>query len=377
MQYDTNYVEGFDSSYKFAYFHRIYEMMKVRLIEGASNSYIGSELNTFYNNYVQDSINGNMLDAYKRLLKYNQLNNVLESELQYYHGEIEINEMCRRMINNPVYDNINMNTFNFVNAAFDNLLFRYPTEYEFDQVYTMIDDNTAQIVLGSSGNNKEDFTYIICDSREFYQGMIIWTYNTLLARNPTSVEVDLLMNDFYFSHDYQWLQRQIMKTDEYAHFNKYFLSFLIFIILFSSCKKDDPVYSINQIQANAYNANKTKLKSPSQFISILYANLFQKALSANELVEITRCIESVGDKELVHEVIISNFMNRDEVTLPSDSLMRADLEAFIEETYRRFYVRDITAAEREFFINFFNANPDVSAEMVYTAFSLSNEYQFY
>ena len=139
-------------------------------------------------------------------------------ELQYYHGEIEINEMCRRMIFNPVYDNINMNTFNFVNAAFDNLLFRYPTEYEFDQVYTMIDDNTAQIVLGSSGNNKEDFTYIICDSREFYQGMIIWTYNTLLARNPTSVEVDLLMNDFYFSHDYQWLQRQIMKTDEYAHF---------------------------------------------------------------------------------------------------------------------------------------------------------------
>lgn len=217
LQYDTTYVEG-DSSYKFAYFHRIYEMMKVRLIEGASNSYIGSEINTFYNNYVQDSINGNMLDAYKRLLKYNQLNNIIESELQYYHSEIEINEMCRRMIFNSVYDNINMNTFNFVNAAFDNLLFRYPTQYEFDQVYTMIDDNTAQIVLGSSGNNKEDFTYIISETREFYQGMIIWTYNTLLARNPTSVEVDLLMNNFYFSHDYQWLQRQIMKTDEYAHF---------------------------------------------------------------------------------------------------------------------------------------------------------------
>ena len=217
LQFDTTYVEG-DSSYKFAYFHRVYEMMKVRLIEGASNSYIGSELNTFYNNYVQDSINGNMLDAYKRLLKYNQLNNIIASELQYYHAEIEINEMCRRMIFNSVYDNINMNTFNFVNAAFDNLLFRYPTQYEFDQVYTMIDDNTAQIVLGSSGNNKEDFTYIISEAREFYQGMIIWTYNTLLARNPSSVEVDLLMNDFYFSHDYQWLQRQIMKTDEYAHF---------------------------------------------------------------------------------------------------------------------------------------------------------------
>ena len=43
---------------------------------------------------------------------------------------------------------------------------------------------------------------------------------------------------------------------------------------------------------------RTKLKTPGQYISILYANLFQQALSANELVEITRCIESVGDKEI-------------------------------------------------------------------------------
>ena len=70
-------------------------------------------------------------------------------------------------------------------------------------------------------------------------------------------------------------------------------------------------------------------------------------------------------------------MNKSGVIIPSDSLMRADLDLFIEETYRRFYVRDITEAEREFFLNFFMSHPDVSSEMVYTAFSLSNEYQFY
>ena len=122
---------------------------------------------------------------------------------------------------------------------------------------------------------------------------------------------------------------------------------------------------------------KDKLKSIGQYISILYANLFQKALSSNELVEITNCIESIGDKEIAHEVILSNFMNKSGVIIPSDSLMRADLDLFIEETYRRFYVRDITEAEREFFLNFFMSHPDVSSEMVYTAFSLSNEYQFY
>ena len=158
---------------------------------------------------------------------------------------------------------------------------------------------------------------------------------------------------------------------------KLFIIFAIMLITFASCKKEEPIYDVNQIQSTSYNANKNKLKSTAQYISILYANLFQKALSANELVEITRCIESIGDKEVAHEIVLSNFMNQTGVTLPSDSLMRADLDVFLEETYKRFYVRDITEAEREFFLKFFESHPNVSAEMVYSAFSLSNEYQFY
>jgi len=217
LQNDTNYVEG-DSSYKFVYYHRIYGMLKARLLEGVSNSYIGSELNNWYSNYENALAAGDILSANKKLLQFNILNDVLLSELQYYHGEIEINEMHRRMIYNSVYDNIHMNTFNYVNAAFDNLLFRFPTQYEFSQTYTMLQDNTSQIVLGSSGNNKEDFSYIITNTREFYEGIIIWSYQTLLARMPTVQELDYLMQVFYIDHDFQWVQRQIMKDDEYAQF---------------------------------------------------------------------------------------------------------------------------------------------------------------
>ncbi|MDC1024509.1 hypothetical protein OAR04_01135 [Flavobacteriales bacterium] len=160
-------------------------------------------------------------------------------------------------------------------------------------------------------------------------------------------------------------------------FRKYLLFFFIISFCFSACKEDDLVYDINQLQSSSYNANKNKLKSISQYISIVYANLFQQALSSNELVEITRCIESIGDKEVAHEIVLSNFMNSDDVIIPSDSLMRADLDVFLEETYKRFFIRDITEAEREFFLNFFNSNPNVSAEMVYMSFALSNEYQFY
>ena len=157
---------------------------------------------------------------------------------------------------------------------------------------------------------------------------------------------------------------------------KLLIILLCFPLLFTSCKKDD-VYELNEINATSYNANKNKLKSSNQFISILHANLFQKALSANELVEISRCIESIGDKEVAHEIILSNFMNKQGVIIPSDSLMRDDLNVFIEESYKRFFVRDITEAEREFFLSFFESHPNVSAEMVYMAFSLSNEYQYY
>ena len=217
LQTDTNYIPG-DSSYKMAYYHRMYEILKVRLMEGASNAEINQFSSNAYNQYVVDSIAGKMLDAYNKLLDYHNLNDVVKSEMQYYNGEISIRDVHRRMIYNAVYDEINMNVFNYINAVFDNLLFRYPTTFEFDESYKMISDNTPQILLGKSGQSKYDFADIICDSRGFYEGVIQWAYLTLLARVPTSEETDRMMNTFYYDYDFQYIQRQIMISDEYAHF---------------------------------------------------------------------------------------------------------------------------------------------------------------
>lgn len=217
IQFETNFIPG-DSSYKQAYFHRLYEMVKVRLIEGVSNGHIQTVMNTRYNRYVNDSLGGNMISAHENLIKYYRFKDIISSESDFYNNLIDIKEMHRRMINNPIYDNINMNTFNFVNAAFDNLLFRFPTQYEFNNSYAMIEDEQPYTVLGSSGTNKEDFINIICNTREFYEGIIHWTYLTLIARVPTTTETDFLMNDFYISCDFHKLQRYVMKTDEYAHF---------------------------------------------------------------------------------------------------------------------------------------------------------------
>jgi len=217
LQFDTMYIAG-DMSYKFAYFHRIYEMVKVRLIEGASNGDISFYMSNHFADYEVDSVAGNLIEAQKHLIEYYKLKLVIDSELSYYDNDVNIKEMHKRMIYNSIYDQINMNTFNFVNAAYDNLLFRYPTQNEFNNSYSMIEDKQPFTIFGFSGSNKYDFMNLICNSREFYEGVIHWSYLTMLARTPSTVERDFLMNDFYITDDFQKLQRFIMKTDEYAHF---------------------------------------------------------------------------------------------------------------------------------------------------------------
>jgi len=144
----------------------------------------------------------------------------------------------------------------------------------------------------------------------------------------------------------------------------------------TGCRKD-PIYELNTLDLLPPSANKDRLKSNEQFLAILHANMFQTALSANELYRLSECIESVGDKELVREVIISNFMNKPGVIIPSDELMHQDLDAFIIATYERFLVRVPTEAEKTWFRNYITANPNVSAELVYFSFALSNEYLYY
>lgn len=145
-----------------------------------------------------------------------------------------------------------------------------------------------------------------------------------------------------------------------------------------SCRKEKKViYDLVEIEAGPDNAYKDKQKTEEQYVAILYANLFQKALAANELVEITDLIYSVGDKEVIHEIIISNFMNDPGVQFPSDAEMRSDIDAFIIDTYKRFLVRTPLEIEKSWFKSFILANENVTPELVYFAFSICNEYYFY
>ncbi len=217
LQSDTSFVEG-DGSYKLAYYNRIYEQKKARFIEAASNAEIDEIRGPIASGIISDSINGNWeaVAAAREMVAH--LDAVKAAELDYLNGTITINVVCARMLDNAVFDQINMNTFNMVNAAFDNLFFRFPTGAEFTAGYNMIEYNQPGTIMGQGGQNKSEFVNILTESNAFYEGMVIWAYQTLLARTPTTLETEKAMQYLLEDHDLQRLQREVMSTDEYAQF---------------------------------------------------------------------------------------------------------------------------------------------------------------
>ena len=156
--------------------------------------------------------------------------------------------------------------------------------------------------------------------------------------------------------------------------------FVLFTIGLSNCKKEtEPIFEVNQVKLYPSASSKLKEKTESQWIAVLYTNLFQQALSAGDIYKAGQCITSIGDKELAREVIISNFMNSTSPlpVIPTDTDMRSDIDKFIQDTYERFLIRRPTEGEKQYFRNEITDNPTRSAEIIFFSFALSNEYLFY
>ena len=201
LQNSTDFVEG-DTSYTRAYHQQLYNISKVKFLEGVSDYELQENfLNT-----------ANTQGDIDRILA------LLSAREDIQNGQITIDQLFARMIHNIVYDQINMNSFNFVNASFDNLLWRYPTDAEFQQAYRMVEYNTAGEIFDQIGQTKTDYVNIISNSREMFEGILIWAYQQMLSRRPTTEETFLLLEEFYTHRDIKLIQQHIMSLDEYANF---------------------------------------------------------------------------------------------------------------------------------------------------------------
>lgn len=214
---DTTYREN-EFSYKAAYVQNLYNLAKVRCLEGAADGDIELRIGILKFGALQDSLEGNWDGYYRKQNEIRRNEAALASRQAFYDGLIAYHQMYSFMIDNGVYDIINMNSFNFIRASFDQLLWRLPTEQEFGNSFSIIEYNQTAELFGTLGSNKNDYIRILTESNEMLEGMVIWSYQILLSRPPTAGEIVTLLPVYIHSKDINWVISQILVTDEYANF---------------------------------------------------------------------------------------------------------------------------------------------------------------
>jgi len=164
-----------------------------------------------------------------------------------------------------------------------------------------------------------------------------------------------------------------------------FLLVFFSTIIFSSCKKevlkqnvyDNVYYEVTPVTLYTSNAEKNKQKSSLQYISILFSDLFNQNIPGSDLNNIGEAILSIGDKGLANQLILERFLTLPGISIPTQTQMQADLNAFINSAYQRFYLRNPTEYEKIYLKNLIQNDSNITPEIVYAAFALSNEYMFY
>jgi hypothetical protein len=160
----------------------------------------------------------------------------------------------------------------------------------------------------------------------------------------------------------------------------YIKHILILVLFISACKKDDPTYlfEVDNIQVKPNSANKDRLKTDIEFISIAYNDLYGANISQSELDEIIRSYQSFGDKSLVIELIIKKFVFSSQSNITTiDRSSDATIEAFVQESYEKIYNRTPNSFEKWYLTDFLKSNEDINSQTFYYSIMTANEYRYY
>lgn len=217
LQRDTQFVEG-DTSYLHAYAQNLYQLAKIKMIEGASDREFAEIIGILKSGMFVDSVAGNWERVSLRRRNIQRHQNVLNANIDFRRGEISYLEMLARMTDNNIFDAINMNTFNFVLATFDLILHRFPTNAEFSAAFDICENDESGSLFGQTASNKREFIQLIINSDEARLGLIIDQYRLLLARDPSVEEISSLLISNQSIANIREIQKKIISTNEYANF---------------------------------------------------------------------------------------------------------------------------------------------------------------
>ena len=163
---------------------------------------------------------------------------------------------------------------------------------------------------------------------------------------------------------------------------KNYMKKLLFLLMLSitvwSCKKEtDFVYEVNDVQVGKDKIGKGIPKSTVEFISIAYSDLVGSTISQNDLSKVTLLYLACGDKRLLEDLLIKNIVNSELVNISTNEVMRADVTAFVNNTYLKLFNREPNELELFNLKKQITENISITPKLIYYAMMTSDEYRYY
>jgi hypothetical protein len=160
----------------------------------------------------------------------------------------------------------------------------------------------------------------------------------------------------------------------------FILVLLAFSTTFYSCKKEvikEYAYGVNDETVSMEGTKKPNLKTPTEFISIAYSDVFGSTITNEKLVNLTLAYNAFGDKKLIEDLIIRNFLNNSSAQLPTKAQMDADVDGFITSSYKKLLNRTPNEMELWQMKEYIKENSNSTPELFYYSILTSNEYRYY
>ncbi len=162
--------------------------------------------------------------------------------------------------------------------------------------------------------------------------------------------------------------------------NQALFLFVLASIALTSCKKEankSYIYDVNNVGVSQDGVAKPNVKSTVEFISIAYSDLYGNTIDQTKLTDLGTAYNAFGDKKLIEDLIIRNFLNATGVSIPTVAVMNTDVNQFVVNTYKKFYNREPNEFELWQMKSLIQTDANTTPELVYYAFMTSNEYRYY
>ena len=205
-----------DAGFQEQYHNKVFVDMKARYLDALNDDEILQEANFWLSQAIQANTLGDALAFELLMQEYNKTMTIRNMTTAWEDSPIDYPACAKAMMFNSLYDDLNMGTFNFIHASFDQNFYRNPTDQEYNQLYAPIEYNGPGIFFQQNVSNKSEMLEVLIGSTEFKEGLVRWFYRSYLIREPDATELTEGIAYWTAQNDFNDFIQKILSDNEYA-----------------------------------------------------------------------------------------------------------------------------------------------------------------